>query len=135
MVNKWVNLLLWQTWSVSHPRWVKFGTASIPACFEKWKKKKFGGEIFRSVRFPRTFKVTVPPGPIFVFTEIYRNCCCCCNQKTTQCTVGIQTYLIISYQKRLQIDRTHVKTVFTLANGFATRNLKSLFLLWRCTFK
>ena len=63
-------------------------------------KKKFGGEIFRSVRFPRTFKVTIPPGPInsgliFVFTEIYRNCCCCCNQKTTQCTVGIQIYLRI----------------------------------------
>ena len=106
-----------------------------PSVLWKMKKKKFGGEIFRSVRFPRTFKVTVPPGTIFVFTEIYRNCCCCCNQKTTQCTVGIQTYLIISYQKRSQIDRTHVKTVSTLANGFATRNLKSLFLLWRCTFK
>ena len=100
-----------------------------PSVLCKIKYKKFDGEIFRSVRFPRTFKVTVPPGPIFVFTEIYRNCCCCCNQKTTQCTVGIQTYLIISYQKRLQIDRTHVKTVSTLANGFATRNLKSLFLL------
>ena len=42
---------------------------------------------------------------------------------------------ISSDQKRSQIDRTHVKTVSTLANGFATRNLKSLFLLSRCTFK
>ena len=97
---------------------MKFVTASFPACFaEKWKKN--GGLIFLPVCLLRTFKVTLPPGPInsglsFCFHNNLQNSLLLL--QSGNYSVYERSSDISSDQKRSQIDRTKLLVIYLVSS-------------------
>ena len=97
---------------------MKFVTASFPACFaEKWKKN--GGLIFLPVCLLRTFKVTLPPGPInsglsFCFHNNLQNSLLLL--QLGNYSVYERSSDISSDQKRSQIDRTKLLVIYLVSS-------------------
>ena len=91
----------------------------VPSVLCRQMKTKWRTD-FLPVCFPRTLKVTLPPGPMnsglifFGFSVIYRTRCCCYNQKTTQYTGRIQIYLRI---KRDHKSREQTLSVIYLVSS------------------
>ena len=97
---------------------MKFVTASFPACFaEKWKKN--GRLIFLPVCLLRTFKVTLPPGPInsglsFCFHNNLQNSLLLL--QSGNYSEYERSSDISSDQKRSQIDRTKLLVIYLVSS-------------------
>ena len=97
---------------------MKFVTASFPAFFaEKWKKN--GGLIFLPVCLLRTYKVTLPPGPInsglsFCFHNNLQISLLLL--QSGNYSVYVRSSDISSDQKRPQIDRTKLLVIYLVSS-------------------